>query len=120
MMPEPAAHPALLDEVAPGSYVARMRSVGLKILKNKLSEYIRLAAAGETVLVTDRDKVVAQITAPDVARSPLLADAMLADAVRNGWLTPPVLGPSSGPPQSKPVGRLRDVLAELDADRSER
>lgn len=31
-----------------------MRSVGLKILKNKLSEYVRLAASGETVLVTDR------------------------------------------------------------------
>jgi antitoxin (DNA-binding transcriptional repressor) of toxin-antitoxin stability system len=29
-----------------------MRSVGLKILKNKLSEYVRLAAAGETVLIT--------------------------------------------------------------------
>jgi hypothetical protein len=31
-----------------------MRTVGLKTLKNKLSEYIRAAAAGETVLVTDR------------------------------------------------------------------
>jgi antitoxin (DNA-binding transcriptional repressor) of toxin-antitoxin stability system len=35
-----------------------MRSVGIKLLKNKLSEYIRLAAGGETVLVTDRDRVV--------------------------------------------------------------
>ena len=41
-----------------------MRSVGLKILKNKLSEYIRLASAGETVLVTDRDRVVAEIVPP--------------------------------------------------------
>jgi hypothetical protein len=32
--------------VASGSYLSRMRSVGLKILKNKLSEYIRLASAG--------------------------------------------------------------------------
>ena len=118
--PEGAVRRALLDEVALGSYVVWMRSVGLKILKNKLSEYIRLAAAGETVLVTDRDKVVAQITAPDAARSPLLADAMLADAVRNGWLTPPVLGSHVGPPLSKPVAPLRDLLAELDVDRSER
>lgn len=29
-----------------------MRVVGIKILKNKLSEYIRIAAAGERVLVT--------------------------------------------------------------------
>jgi len=38
-----------------------MRAVGLKVLKNKLSEYVRLAASGETVLVTDRDRVVAEL-----------------------------------------------------------
>ena len=38
-----------------------MRAVGLKALKNKLSEYVRLAAGGETVLITDRDRVVAEI-----------------------------------------------------------
>ena len=38
-----------------------MRSVDLKVLKNKLSEYVRLAAGGETVLITDRDRVVAEI-----------------------------------------------------------
>ena len=41
-----------------------MRSVGLKLLRNKLSEYVRLAAGGETVLVTDRDRVVAEIGPP--------------------------------------------------------
>ena len=53
-----------------------MRSVGLKVL-DKLSEYERLAAAGET----DRDRVVAEIVPPRAERSPLLADALLADAV---------------------------------------
>ena len=42
-----------------------MRSVGLKVLKNKLSEYVRLAAGGETVLVTDRDRIVAGKIAAD-------------------------------------------------------
>jgi hypothetical protein len=37
-----------------------MRTVGLKVLKNKLSEYIRLVGTGETVLITDRDRVVAE------------------------------------------------------------
>jgi antitoxin (DNA-binding transcriptional repressor) of toxin-antitoxin stability system len=97
-----------------------MRSVGLKVLKNKLSEYIHPAASGETVLVTDGDKVVAQISAPDPSRSPLLADAVLAEAVRKGWLTPPVLGGSSAPPASKPVASLCELLAESDLDRSER
>jgi antitoxin (DNA-binding transcriptional repressor) of toxin-antitoxin stability system len=108
-----------IDQVATGSYLLFMRSVGLKMLKNKLSEYIRLAASGETVLVTDRDKVVAQITAPEASRSPLVADAMLAEAVRKGWLTPPVVG-SGEPPASQGVIPLRKLLAELDRDRTER
>ena len=41
-----------------------MRAVGLKTLKNRLSEYVRLVANGETVLVTDRDRVVAELTPP--------------------------------------------------------
>ena len=57
-----------------------MRTVGLKILKNKLSEYIRLVATGETVLVTDRDKVVAELRAP-TGRSELTSDALLAEAM---------------------------------------
>jgi prevent-host-death family protein len=32
-----------------------MRTVGIKVLKNRLSEYLRLVASGETILVTDRD-----------------------------------------------------------------
>ena len=61
-----------------------MRAVGLKVLKNKLSEYVRLAEGGETVLVTDRDRVVAELVPPDKHRSPVLADALLAEAVRQG------------------------------------
>ncbi|MBV8777018.1 MAG: type II toxin-antitoxin system prevent-host-death family antitoxin, partial [Alphaproteobacteria bacterium] len=41
-----------------------MTTVGLKVLKNKLGEYVRRAAAGETVMVTDRGKVVAEISRP--------------------------------------------------------
>ncbi len=96
-----------------------MRAVGLKVLKNKLSEYVRLAAGGETVLVTDRDRVVAELVPPQSGRSTLLADAMLADAVRQGWLTPPVM-PGMGPPASAPVVSLRQLLDELAQDRGER
>lgn len=63
-----------------------MRAVGLKVLKNKLSEYVRLAASGETVLVTDRDRVVAELAPLQKDRSPFLADALLAEAVRQGWI----------------------------------
>lgn len=96
-----------------------MRAVGLKVLKNKLSEYVRLAAGGETVLVTDRDRVVAELVPPREGRSPLLADAMLAEAVRRGWITPP--GMASGPPPPRhPVMPLRDLLRDLEEDRSDR
>ena len=96
-----------------------MRAVGLKVLKNKLSEYVRLAERGETVLVTDRDRVVAEIVPPDKSRSPLLADALLADAMRQGWITPPAL-PSAGVPPRKPVMSFRQLKRELEQDRSER
>lgn len=97
-----------------------MRSVGIKTLNNRLSEYIRLASSGETVLVTDRDRVVAEIGPPKETRSPILADALLAEAVRAGWLTPPVLSSAGEPPASQPVARLNELLDELDDDRSER
>jgi antitoxin (DNA-binding transcriptional repressor) of toxin-antitoxin stability system len=96
-----------------------MRSVGLKVLKNKLSEYVRLAASGETVLVTDRDRVVAEIIPPQPGRSPLLADALLAEAVREGWLAPPVLAGSGAPPR-KPIMALRDLMQDLLQDREDR
>ena len=96
-----------------------MRAVGLKTLKNKLSEYVRLAASGETVLVTDRDRVVAELGPPREGRSPLLADARLAEAVRRGWVTPPIL-PAGGTPPRKPVMKLRDLLQELGRDREDR
>ena len=100
--------------------LSRMRSVGIKVLNNHLSEYVRLASSGETVLVTDRDRVVAEIGPPRETRSPMLADAMLADAMRKGWLTPPVLPVSGETPPSAPVAPLRDLIAELESDRSER
>lgn len=38
-----------------------MKAVGIKDLKARLSEYVRLVRHGETVLVTDRDEVVAEM-----------------------------------------------------------
>lgn len=96
-----------------------MRAVGLKVLKNKLSEYVRLVAGGETVLVTDRDRVVAEIVPPRAGRTPLLADAMLADAVRRGWVAPPALAGTDAPPR-KPVMRFRDLMRDLRQDRADR
>jgi antitoxin (DNA-binding transcriptional repressor) of toxin-antitoxin stability system len=96
-----------------------MRAVGLKTLKNKLSEYVRLAAAGETVLVVDRDKVVAELVPPQAGRADRLQDAQLAEAVRQGWLTPPAL-PAGGAPPRHPVASWTALARELGADRTDR
>jgi antitoxin (DNA-binding transcriptional repressor) of toxin-antitoxin stability system len=99
-----------------------MRAVGLKVLKNKLSEYVRLAEAGETVLITDREHVVAELVPPRAERAVRVGDAVLADLVRRGLLTPPMhapgpLGPlPAGTPGLAP-GRL---LRDLEDDRSDR
>jgi antitoxin (DNA-binding transcriptional repressor) of toxin-antitoxin stability system len=96
-----------------------MRAVGIKLLKNKLSEYIRLAAGGETVLVTDRDRVVAELGPPAPGRSPLVSDALLLDALRQGWIRPP-LSAGMEVPARKPVMKLQEILADLRADRADR
>ena len=106
-----------LDKVAPGSYIVSMRSVGIKILKNKLSEYVRLAAGGETVLVTDRDRVVAEIGPPSPARAPILSDALLL--VRQGWITPPA-SVRRDPPARRPIMRIDELLSHLQHDRADR
>lgn len=95
-----------------------MRSVGVKRLKNKLSEYIKLASQGETILVTDRDRVVAEITQPRPGRAERVEDAALAEAVREGWITPPAL--RHFPMPRKPVAPLAAVLGDLDEDREAR
>jgi prevent-host-death family protein len=41
-----------------------MKSVGLRELKNRLSEYVREVRSGESVLVTDRGEVVAELLPP--------------------------------------------------------
>lgn len=95
-----------------------MRAVGLKVLKNRLSEFVRLAASGETILVTDRERVVAELTPPQEHRAVQAQDAMLADAVRKGWLSP-ALWTTNGSPPRHPVAPLDQLLAELEFDRAD-
>jgi antitoxin (DNA-binding transcriptional repressor) of toxin-antitoxin stability system len=96
-----------------------MRSVGLKVLKNKLSEYVRLAAAGETVLVTDRDRVVAELVPPQSGRSAISEDTFRAEGVREGWLTP-APNPRRDPPPRTPIMTHEELMSELDEDRADR
>jgi antitoxin (DNA-binding transcriptional repressor) of toxin-antitoxin stability system len=100
-----------------------MRSVGIKVLKNKLSEYVRRAAGGETILVTDRDHVVASLGPPQTvvraAGRKLSSEELIAKGVREGWLTPARVVDKTPPPR-RPIMPLSEVLAELDRDREDR
>jgi antitoxin (DNA-binding transcriptional repressor) of toxin-antitoxin stability system len=97
-----------------------VRTVGLKVLKNKLSEYVRLASQGETVLIADRDRVVAELVPPRPGRAETVSDAVLASLVREGVVTPAMVAPGTRPRTPPPAEKLRDVLADLEGDRSDR
>ena len=54
----------LLSIVVTGNYILTMRVVGIRELKARLSAYLREVGRGEVFLVTDRDRVVAEIRPP--------------------------------------------------------
>lgn len=96
-----------------------MRSVGIKALKNKLSAYVRAAEAGETILVTDRDRVVAELVPAQADRNKQLESEFFARGVREGWLTlPTATGPL--PPPPKGIMTLAELMEDLDKDREDR
>jgi antitoxin (DNA-binding transcriptional repressor) of toxin-antitoxin stability system len=94
-----------------------MRTVGLKILKNKLSKFVHLAAAGETVAITDRGRVVAELAPPRRQQH----ESFIERGVRAGWLTP-AKRPFPPLPPRKPIPgyTLEQLLADLDRDREDR
>ena len=91
-----------------------MRTVGLKTLKNKISEYVRLASSGETIVVTDRNRVVAEIVPPRRGLSPFLAEGLW-----EGWLRP-ATRPANGPPPRHPIVPFDELMQELAGDREDR
>jgi antitoxin (DNA-binding transcriptional repressor) of toxin-antitoxin stability system len=96
-----------------------MRSVGLKILKNKLSEYVRLAAGGETVLVTHRHRIVAEIVPPRPGRKSITDDEFIAQGVKEGWLTPAGTPPGDALPRA-PIMTFEELMKDLDESRADR
>jgi prevent-host-death family protein len=94
-----------------------MQKVGLKTLKNKLSEYVRLAASGETVVITDRGHTVAQLVPPSSSTG---LTPFEEQGVREGWLRPAQIRDGT-PPPSRPVAGLtfERLMADLERDRSD-
>ncbi len=64
-----------------------MRAVGIRELKNRLSHYVRLVESGESVLVTDRGAVVAELRPPGSPGARMEVDPLatrLAEMARKG------------------------------------
>jgi len=76
-----------IDEVTTGDYHGFMKAVGVKQLKARLSEYLRAVKAGEIILVTDRDEVVAELRPAREPPPPLESDDMLQTLADAGEVT---------------------------------
>ncbi len=95
------------------------RTVGLRELKNRLSEYVRMVRAGKHVQVTDRGRVVAELLPPGTS-----ADGEphpgLAALRRRGLLRPGAKNTADLYPvlrQSPKPGRAKRLLDAVRGDR---
>lgn len=97
-----------------------MRRVGIKGLKDRLSEYLKLASGGERIEVTDRGHVVAEIHPPARRlRGKQSSAELLADLVRQGIATP-ARRKSAPRSRLRPVMTFDELMRELREDRDAR
>jgi antitoxin (DNA-binding transcriptional repressor) of toxin-antitoxin stability system len=97
-----------------------MRAVDLKDLKNRLRDYIRFAAGGEIVLVTDGNRVIAEIAPPQPAhRLGEAKEDVISRGIREGWITP-AKNPSTEPLPHKLVATFEELMKDLDESRADR
>ena len=82
-----------------------MADVGIRELKQRLSEYLDRAERGEVVRVTDRGR-------PKAMLGPLPGRARIEDGIRAGWITPGTGSPLGQVHRTKSSRRVLDVLAE--------
>ena len=99
-----------------------MKTVGVRELKNKLSEYLRGVRLGESVLITDRGEVVAELLPPGQGQVDPAVPAGLQSLAKRGLLT---LGALNGtdlyPALQREQGeRRRSVAQLLDEERGSR
>ena len=86
-----------------------MTDVGVRELKQRLSEYLDRAERGEVVRVTDRGR-------PKAMLGPVPGRGRIEEGIQAGWITPGS-GAALGPvPRTKAA---RPVLAVLAEDRGE-
>ncbi len=99
-----------------------MKAVGVKTLKARLSEYLRMVKSGETILVTEREEVVAELRPAHRQQRPAddVEEALEALAER-GEVTRAALPKAGWTFRARglglPAGTALKLLEDLRADR---
>lgn len=95
-----------------------MKTVGIRNLKNSLSRYLKMVQEGETVFITDRNKVVAELIPVEGKHGDLgLVNRYIADQAESGSLVKArervVLSPQKRPSISAADKKLlTDIYSE--------
>ena len=97
-----------------------MQTVGIKVLKNDLSRYIRAAEGGEIVQVTDRGRVVAEISRPRAPEGQTEAERQWALLIAEGIVTPAKRPFNGLPPRGITRIPFDELMRDLDESRSDR
>ncbi len=100
--------------------IKSMKTVGIRELKNRISDYLRAVRSGESVLVTDRGEAIAEIC--PLGYSPLPKDLPvgLVEMLREGRLTPGAPNDPAAYPLLPPALPGLDASRLLDEERGER
>lgn len=79
--------------------------VGIRELKQRLSQYLERAAAGETIRVTDRGQ-------PKAILGPVPGTGRLASGIAEGWIRKADESDAVRVPRAKARRSIADVVAE--------
>jgi len=93
-----------------------MKAVGIRELKNRLSDYVRQVRGGESLLVTDRGEVVAELGPPGRTAHDSAGSAGLASLARKGGVTLAASEPQDYPALPRAL-RTRRAAQLLDDER---
>lgn len=92
--------------MCPHSKYGDHMDVGVRELKQHLSEHLRRVSAGEVIRITDRGVPVAML-------APVAAGDPLQDGIEQGWIRPPLRDGGIGRgPRTRGDRRVLDVVRE--------
>ena len=96
-----------------------MKTVGIRQLKNRLSEYVRLVREGEEIRVTSHGEVVAELRSPEPGRDAATPPG-LRELVRRGTAREIVKNDPSRYRTYEPALKSTSSRELLDWDRGDR